>query len=154
MDEGVSCYKVIPFNPKNAGATYQRMMNKVFKDQISRSLKVYVDDMLIKSCTLEDHLANFEKNFNVMKANKVRINPTKCTFGVAVGKFLGFILIERGIKVMTTKCKIILKMKSPTTFKEVQRLNGRIAALSCFMSQLAKKCLPFYKVLKKDKTFT
>ena len=112
-----------------------------------------MDDMLIKSKTLEDHLINLEENFSVIKTNKVRINLAKCTFGVAVGKFLEFMLIERGIEMNPTKCKAILEMRSLTTLKKVHRLNGGIAALSHFMSRSAEKCIPFYKMLKKDKTF-
>ena len=121
------------------------MMNKVFKDQISRNLKVYVDDMLIKSYTLEDHLADLEENFSMMKVNKVKINLAKYTFGVAAGKFLGFMLNKRGIEVNLLKCKAILEMKSPTSLKKVQRLNDRIVALSRFMSQLAKNASHFIK---------
>ena len=73
------------------------MIIKVFKEQIGKNLEVYVDDMLIKSKTLEDYLANLKENFSVMKANRVSINPTKCIFGVAIGKFLRYMLIERGI---------------------------------------------------------
>ena len=82
----------------------------MFKDQIGRNLEVYVDDMLIKSKTLEDHLIDLEENFNVMKANKVRINPAKCTFRVVAEKFLGFMLIEKGIKMNLAKCKAILEI--------------------------------------------
>ena len=114
------------------------MMNKVFKDQIGQNLEVYVDNMLIKSKTLEDHLIDLEENFSVMKENKVRINPAKCTFRMAVGKFLGFMLTKRGIKMNLAKCKVILEMRSPTTLKKVQRLNSCIATLSRFMSQSAK----------------
>ena len=153
-DERVFCYKLMSLGLKNAGATYQRMMNKVFKDQINRDLEVDVYDMLIKSKTLEEHLADLEENFSVMKANKVRINLAECIFRVAVGKFLGFMLIKRGIKVNPSKCKVILEMRSLNTLKEVQRLNGCITALSRFMSRLAEKCLPFYSIQKKDKTFT
>ena len=113
------------------------MMNKVFKNQIGRNLEVYMDDMLKKSKTLEDHLVNLKENFGVMKANKVRINPMKCTFGVAVGKFLGFMLIKRGIEVNPIKCKAILEIRSSTMLKEVQRLIGCIATLSCFMSSVS-----------------
>ena len=110
-------------------------------------------DVLIKSKTLEDHLVNFKEKFGVMKSNKVKINLMKCTFEVVVGKFLGFMLTERGIEVNPVKCKPILEMRSPTILKEVQRLNGHIIALSRFMSRLAKKCLIFYKMLKKGKSF-
>ena len=95
------------------------MMNKVFKNQIGKNLEVYVNGMLIKSCTLDDHLSDLEENFNVMKVNRVRINPAKCTFRVAIENFLGFMLTKRGIKVKPTKCKAILEMRRPTTFKEV-----------------------------------
>ena len=94
-------------------------MNKVFKDQIVRNLKVYVDDMLIRSRSLDDHLADFEENFIVMKNNKVWINPTKCIFRLTVRKFLGFMMTEREIEVNLTKSKVILEMKIPTTMKEV-----------------------------------
>ena len=93
--------------------------HKVFQNQISRNLEFYVDDMLIKSKTLDDHLINLEENFSVIKAKKVRINPTKCTFGVVVGKSLGFMLTERGIKVNLVICRAILEMRSSTTLKEV-----------------------------------
>ena len=88
---------------KNIGATYQRMMNKVFKDEIERNLKVYVDDMLIKSKSLDNHFADLEKKFIVMKQNKVRINLTKCAFRVTVGKFMGFMLTKRRIEVNLAK---------------------------------------------------
>ena len=88
-----------------------------------------------------------------MKANKVKINPTKRTFGVTTRKFLGFMLTEKGIEVSLVKCKTILEMKSPMTSKEVQRLNGCIVTLLRSMSLLAEKCPTFYKILKKDKSF-
>ena len=71
---------------------------------------MYVNDMLIKSRSLDDHLTNLEENFLVMKHNKVKINLTKCAFGVVVGKFLGFMLTKEGIKVNPAKCKGILEM--------------------------------------------
>ena len=84
---GVFYYKVMPFSLKNAKAIYQKMMNKVFKDQIGKNLEVYVDDLLIKSRSLDDHLANLEENFIVMQRNKVKINLAKCTFKVTVVNF-------------------------------------------------------------------
>ena len=85
--------------------------------------------MLIESKNLDDHLADLKENFIVMKNNKVKINLAKCAFRVIVRKFLGFMLTKRGIEVNPAKCKAILEMKSPTNIKEVQRLNGLIAAL-------------------------
>ena len=80
---------------------------------------MYVDDMLIKSKGLDDHLVDLEENFLVMKHNKVRINPTKCAFKVIARKFLGFMLIKMGIEVNLVKCKAILEMRRPTIAKEV-----------------------------------
>ena len=82
-----------------------------------------MDDMLIKSQSLEDHLVDLEENFNMMKENRVRINLIKCTFKVAAGKFLGFMLNEKGVEVNSTKCRAILEMRNLATPKEVQRLN-------------------------------
>ena len=120
---------------------------------MGRNLEVYVDDMMIKSKSLGNHLADLEENFIVIKNNKVRINPAKCAFKVTIRKFLGFMLTKRRIKVNLAKCQAILKMQSPTTIKEVQRLNGQITTLSQFMSKLVEKCLSFYKILKKEKYF-
>ena len=118
IDKGIFYYKMMPFGSKNTRATYQKMMNTMFKDQISRNLKVYINDMLIKSKSLDDYLTDLEENFIVMKNNNVKINPAKCVFGVIAMKFLGFILIERGIEMNPTKCNVILE-RSPTTMKEV-----------------------------------
>ena len=84
------------------------MMNKVFKDQIGRNLEVYVDDMLIKSKSLNNHFTYLEGNFIAMKNNKVKINPAKHAFGMTVGKFLGFMLTKKGIEANRAKCEAIL----------------------------------------------
>ena len=95
------------------------MMNKVFKDQIGRSLEVYVDDMLITSRSLDDHLVDLEQNFIVMQKNKVKINQAKYVFRKVARKFLGFTLTERGIEMNLAKCKAILDMRSPINVKQV-----------------------------------
>ena len=95
------------------------MMNKVFKDQIKRNLEVYMNDMLVKSKSLDDHLLDLEENIIVMKHNKVKINPTKCVFKEIGGKFLRFMLTKKGIKLNLTKCRAILEMRSLATMKEV-----------------------------------
>ena len=119
IDEGVFCYKVMSFGLKNARATYQRMMNEVFKDQIRRNLEVYVDDMFIKSRSLDDHLVDLKENFIMMQIKKVRINLIKYVFRVMSGNFQGFMLTKRGIEVNLTKCKVIPKMRSLTNVNEV-----------------------------------
>lgn len=92
------CYDVMPFGLKNAGATYQRLMDKVFQDQIGKCMEVYVDDMVVRSRSVEEHLLNLEEVLSQVRKFGIRLNPLKCTFGVSVSKFLGFMLTSRGIE--------------------------------------------------------
>ena len=85
-------YKVMPFELKNAGATYQRLMNKMFAHQIGRNVQVYVDDMLVKSLREVDHLDDLRETFNTLRSFNMKLNPNKCVFGVTAGKFLGFMV--------------------------------------------------------------
>uniref|UniRef100_A0A2N9F200 Integrase catalytic domain-containing protein n=1 Tax=Fagus sylvatica TaxID=28930 RepID=A0A2N9F200_FAGSY len=147
--EGLFCYKVMPFGLKNAGATYQRLMNRMFHDQIGRNVEVYVDDMLVKSKEEDGHLDDLRETFQTLRKYQMKLNPSKCAFGVYSGKFLGFMVSQRGIEANPDKIKAILEMQPPKNTKEVQRLTGRIAALNRFMSRSTDKCLPFFKTLKK-----
>ena len=101
------------FDLKNAGATYQQMVNKIFKDQIGRNLEVYVDDMIAKSKRVKDHAKHLHETFETLRANRMRLNPEKCVFGVTGGKCLGFLVDERGIKANPDKIQAIFAMKSP-----------------------------------------
>ena len=92
------CYKVMPFRLKNAGATYQRLVNKMFNKQIGRNMEVYVDDMLVKSKEELADLDDFREMFATLKQYVMKLNPRKCVFGVASGKFLGFMVSLRGIE--------------------------------------------------------
>nr|KYP61098.1 Transposon Ty3-I Gag-Pol polyprotein [Cajanus cajan] len=92
------CYKVMPFGLKNARATYQRLMDKVFQGQIGRNIEIYVDDMVVKSNSMADHIVDLAEIFGELRKHNMRLNPEKCTFGVKGGKFLGFMLSTRGIK--------------------------------------------------------
>ena len=78
----------------------------------------------------------------------MKLNPSKCVFGVASGKFLSFMVFQRGIEANPEKVQAIINMASPRTVKEVQKLTGRIAALNRFVSRAMDKCLPFFKTLK------
>ena len=80
----------MPFGLKNVGAMYQRLMNKVFADKIGRLMEVYVDDMLVKSPTIEQHIKDLPDTFAFLRLYNMRLNPEKCTFGVEAGKFLGY----------------------------------------------------------------
>ena len=112
-------------------------------------MEVYIDDMLVKSTTAELHIAHLDEAFQILKKYNMKLNTTKCAFGVSAGKFLGFIVNNRGIEANPDKIKAVLYMPSPSNIKEVQRLTGRIAALSRFVSKANNKCQPFFQLLKK-----
>ncbi|XP_065039424.1 uncharacterized protein LOC135673957 [Musa acuminata AAA Group] len=152
-NQGVYFYKVMPFGLKNAGATYQRTVNKMFAHQIGRNMEVYVDDMIVKSQEARTHLADLAEAFATLRKFGMRLNPTKCAFRVTSGKFLGFIVHERGIDANPEKVQAIINMQSPRTVKDLQRLNGRLVALSRFLAQSGDRCLPFFKALKSPKSF-
>ncbi|CAL8992282.1 unnamed protein product [Prunus brigantina] len=97
-DRGLYYYNVMPFGLKNAGATYQRLVNQIFAELIGTLMEVYVDDMLVKSRTVDDHLRNLSLMFGKLKQYNMRLNPSKCAFGVASGKFLSFMISQRGIE--------------------------------------------------------
>jgi len=89
---GTLCYKVMSFGFKNARATYQRAMVALFHDMMHKEIKAYVDDMITKSRTEEEHLVNLWKLFERLRKFRLRLNPAKCTFGVKSGKLLSFVM--------------------------------------------------------------
>ena len=114
------CYKVMPFGMKNAGATYQRLMDKVLAPMLGRNVYAYVDDMVVASKDRTRHVADLEELFVTISKYHLKLNPEKCVFGVEAGKFLGFMLTERAIEANPDKCAAIIVMRSPTSVKEVQ----------------------------------
>ncbi|XP_024004829.1 uncharacterized protein LOC112081985 [Eutrema salsugineum] len=150
-DRGIYCYKVMPFGLKNAGATYQRLVNRMFASQLGRTMEVYIDDMLVKSLIASEHVGHLRTCFDILNQYGMKLNPTKCTFGVTSGEFLGYIVTRRGIEANPKQIAAILDLPSPTTRREVQRLTGRIAALNRFISRSTDKCLPFYQLLRGNK---
>ena len=149
IGQGTYCYRVMPLGIKNAGATYQRLVNRMFQKQIGASMEVYIDDILVKSTTAELHITHMSEAFQILREYNMKLNPAKCAFGVSSEKFLGFIVNNRRIEANPDKIKVVLDMPPPTNIKEVQRLTGRIASLSKFVSKASDKCQPFLQVLKK-----
>ena len=92
IGQGTYCYCVMPFGLKNAGATYQRLVNRMFQKQIGTTMEVYIDDMLVNSTTAELHIAHLFEAFQILREYNMKLNPAKCAFGVSAGKFLGFIV--------------------------------------------------------------
>ena len=132
----------MPFELKNAGATYQRLMNKMFACQLGRNVQVYVDDMLVKSVRENDHLSDLQETFDTLRSYNMKLNPGKCAFGVTAGKFLGFMVSQRGIEVNPEKVRAIMELEPPKTVKAIQSLNGKVAAVNRFISKATGKCLP------------
>ena len=92
-------YVVMPFGLKNAGATYQRMMTRMFRDKIGSTVEVYIDDMVVKSQEDQRHMDNLLEVFEILRQYRLCLNADKCVFGVGVGKFLRYMITYRGIKV-------------------------------------------------------
>ena len=146
-------YKVMLFGIKNAGSTYQRMMTRMFEPRLDKNIEIYVDNMVVKSKVATEHLEDLGDIFNVLRKHKLRLNASKCSFGVGSGKFLGYMVTHRGIEVNPDQIKAILDLKPPRNAKEVQKLIGMIAALNRFISKSADRCRPFYLLINKWKGF-
>ena len=112
-------------------------------------MEVYIDDMLVKSIKSELHITHLAEEFQVLRSYNMKLNPAKCAFRVSAGKFLGFIVNNRGIEANLDKIKVVLDMLPPSNVKDIQHLTGRIAALSRFVSRVSDKCWPFFQVLNK-----
>ena len=125
-------------------------MNKMFAQQIGRNVQVYVDDMLVKSRREED----LRETFIALRSYNMKLNPGKCVFGVTVGKFLGFMVSQKGIEANPDKIQSIMEMAPPRNVKEVQSLNEKITALNRFVLRATDKCLPFFRMLKRSFEWT
>ena len=112
-------------------------------------MEVYVDEMLVKSVKSKLHITHLAEAFQILKNYNMKLNPSKCAFGVSVAKFLGFIVNSRGIEANPDKIKVVLDMLPPSNVREIQRLTGRIAVLSRFVSKASDKCQLFFQVMKK-----
>ena len=141
-------YKVMSFGLKNAGFTYQRMMTKMFEAQMGKNIEVYIDDMVVKSNIVSEHIGDLTNIFKILRGHKLRLNASKCSFGVGLGKFLGYMVTDRGIGV-----KAINSLQPSRNPKEVQKLTGMTVALNRFISRSADRCRPFFLLMNKWKGF-
>ena len=116
---GLYCYKVMSFGLKNARATYQRLMTKIFKPLIGDVVEVYIDDVVVKSKTRSEHTQHLQEVFHLLKNYGMKLNPTKCAFGVSTGKFLGFMVTQRGIEINPDQVKAVANTLPPTNKKEL-----------------------------------
>ena len=125
--KGIYYYKVMPFELKNANATYQRAMHKIFDDMHHKNVEFYVDDLVVRSRKREDHLRDLRMVFDRLRRYQLKMNSLKCAFGVTSGKFLGFIVRHRGIEVNQSKITAIRDMTDPRNLQELRSLQRRLA---------------------------
>ena len=109
----------MPFRLKNAGATYQILVNQMFANLMGKKMEVYVDEILVKSLHVDQHVKHSEETFEILRRYQMKLNPKKCAFRMSFGKFLEFMVYNRGIEANPKKIKAVLEVKSPTTVKEV-----------------------------------
>ena len=143
----------MPFGLKNAGSTYQQMMTKMFEPQVGKNVDVYIDDIVVKSKLVCEHVEDLTSIFEILREHKLRLNASKCSFGVGSGKFLVYMVTHRGIEVNPDQIKAINNLQSPRNPKEVQKLIGMMAALNRFISKSVDRCRPFFLLLHKWKEF-
>ena len=125
----------MPFGLKNAGSMYQRMVMRMFESQIGRNVKAYIDDMVIKSKQIEEHLVDLGEVFSLLREYKLCLNASKCSFGINSGKFLGYMITHQRIKVNTDQIRAINGLHPFRNPKEVQKLTRMVAALNRFISR-------------------
>ena len=129
------------------------MMTKMFEPQLGKNVKVYIDDMVVKSKLVSEHLVDLTSIFEILREHKQHLNASKCSFGVGSGKFLGYMVTHRGIEVNPDQIKAINSLQPPQNPKEVQKLTGIMAALNRFISRSVERCRPFFLLLHKWKEF-
>jgi hypothetical protein len=150
----IYCYVVMLYDLKNTLPTFVRAMSKTFGDLIRDRVEVYVNDIVVKtkrgSTLVEDLTLVFDK----LRATRMKLNLDKCVFGVSAGKLLRFLVSHRGIEANPEKIKEIEAMRPLARIKDVQMLTGSLAALRRFISRLAERALPFFKLLRKSDPFS
>ena len=112
-------YKVMPFDLKNARSTYQRMITKMFETQLGKNIEVYIHDMVVKSKVVSEHVRDLGNIFEILREHKLHLNASKCSFGVGLGKFLGYMVTHRGVEVNPNQVKAINILQLPWNPKEV-----------------------------------
>ena len=127
-------------------------MDYIFGDLIGDCMQVYIDDIMVKSASIDEHIQDLRRVFEKMRPHNLRMNPAKCAFGVKAGHFLGFLVHNKGIEVDANKAKAILEARPPTNKKELQRFIGQVGFLRRFLANAVVKMQPLTAVLRiKDK---
>ena len=125
----------------------------MFEPQLGKSIDVYIDDMVVKSKLVSKHVGDLKSIFEILRKHKMRLNASKCSFGMGSGKFLGYMVTHRGIEVNLDQIKAINNLQPPQNPKEVWKLTGMTTALNRFISRSADKYRPFFLLMNKWKGF-
>ena len=120
------------------------MMTRMFEPQLGKNIEVYINDMVVKSKVEFEHIDDLKNIFGILRKYKLRLNATKCSFGVDSGKFLGYMVTHCEIEVDLNQIKAINNLQPLRNPKEIQKLTGMTAALNRFISQLVDRCKPFF----------
>ena len=116
----------------------------MFESQLGKNIEIYIDDMVVKNKMVSEHLGDLRTIFDILRKYKLRLNASKCSFGVGLSKLLGYMITHRGIEVNPDQIKVINNLRSPRNPKEVQKLTGMATALNIFISRSANRCRPFF----------
>ena len=147
-------YTMMPFGLKNAVAMYQHTVIAIFHNMMHQEMEDYVHDIVVKSKTRAGHFQVLKRVFERCRMYKLRMNPLKCAFGVSVGKFLGFLVHHRGIRVDPAKATAIATIKKPTTVRELKSFLRKVSYIRRFVPGLASVISELTKLLKKGVEFT
>jgi hypothetical protein len=128
---------VITFGLKNASATYQMAINLIFHDLLGIILEIYIDDVVVKSDSMDDHLADLRLTLERMCRYGLKMNSLKCLFGVLTGKFLGFIIHELGIEIDPIKIESTNKVQPSQYKNDMQKFIGKLNYLRRFIVNLS-----------------
>ena len=129
------------------------MMTKMFESQMGKNIEVYIDDMVVKSEIMSEHIGDLTNIFKILRGHKLRFNASKCSFGVGSGKFHGYMVTHRGIEVNPDQVKVINSLQPLRNPKEVQKLTRMTTTLNRFISRSADRCRPFFLLMNKWKGF-
>ncbi|KAL0402259.1 UNVERIFIED_CONTAM: Transposon Tf2-12 polyprotein [Sesamum latifolium] len=145
--KGIYCYKIMPFGLKNSSATYQRAIQRIFDDMLHNNIESYIDDLVVKSKKQVDHLYDLRKVFECLRRYQLKMNLSKCAFGVTSRKYFGFIVRQRGIEIEQTKIDAILRIPGPRNIHELKNLQEKLAYLQSI--HLVSKANPLKYVMMK-----
>ena len=148
---GLYCYDVMSFDLKNVEATYQKLVTRIFRLLLGNTMEAYIDDMLVKSKEGFNHTKHLQGTFELLRRYDMKLNPLKCAFKISAGKFLGFMVTQRGIEANPIQLKVIMDSQAPTFRKGVHQSTSRLAVLRRFISCFTYQLKPFFINLRKPK---